>query len=143
MGTGPYISPCSNVPRKFCEAGGRGRETTCRAGGEGLQQSALQDQRGRSRGFEVSILWCLSGATKTTWEDTTGKDVFGMAVCQLIYDISLEIILMFDMWFMMFPMCDTMNHVTSRTLNPGPPNPWNSERPGPRSPRVNCNYNQI
>ena len=51
---------------------------------------------------------------KTTWEDTTGKDVFGMAVCQLIYDISLEIILMFDMWFMMFPMCDIMNHVTSR-----------------------------
>jgi hypothetical protein len=25
-------------------------------------QLALQDQRGRSRGFEVSILWCLSGA---------------------------------------------------------------------------------
>ena len=64
---------CSNVPRKFCEAGGRGRETTCRAGGEGLEfQSALQDQRGRSRGFEVSILWCLSGAKKNlgrhNWE---------------------------------------------------------------------------
>ena len=33
---------------------------------------------------------------------------------QLIYDISLEIILMFDMWFMMFPMSDIMNHVTQR-----------------------------